>query len=336
MLQLQNSTPFAASLMVLPDHEGIDTLFTIVKGTFALTGAVDAAEEQVPVTLADEHHGDPGKSSIRAPSDVCLGKPGTDVLLLGSAWAPESRPAWQMDVSLTVGPLTKTVRVLGDRVWDSGSAGTAMSWVAPFVRMPLVWERAFGGADATDKGPATEPRNPVGAGFRAPRGTKPLAGMPLPNVEDPGAMISSWSDRPPPAGFAPVAGHWEPRKSFAGTYDEAWEKHRAPYLPKDFDARFFHVAPAGLAASGYLRGGEPVEVRGASPNGLLRFFLPALRVRVAHRLDSAAEERPAMLDTVIIEPDVARLVMVWRSAFPCDKRVLRVREVHATAVPAVQ
>src|SRR5919108_183167 len=87
-------------------------------------------------------------------------------------------------------------------------------------RKPLVWERAFGGTDVTPKGPTAEPRNPVGAGFRAPDGQKPLAGMPLPNLEDPFAPISSWKDRPAPACFAPIAENWQPRLSYAGTYDD--------------------------------------------------------------------------------------------------------------------
>src|SRR3712207_9360361 len=82
------------------------------------------------------------------------------------------RSAWQMDVRVSVGPASKTVRVFGDRVWDAGPAGAATKWVAPFERMPLVWERAFGGADQTDRGPTADPRNPVGTGFRAPNGAK--------------------------------------------------------------------------------------------------------------------------------------------------------------------
>jgi len=327
MLQLTNSTPFQAQLMALPDQHGIDTLFTVVKGTFAIGASPSVADEQVPVVLADEHEGDPAASSIRVPSDVCLEKPGTDVLLSGSAWAPGGKPAWQMDVSVSVGPVAKTVRVFGDRVWD---AGGAMGWVASFVRMPLVWERAFGGTDQTKDGPTAEPRNPVGAGFRAPQGVKPLAGLPLPNIEDPLALISSWKDAPPPAGFGAVAPHWLPRRKYAGTYDEAWQTKRAPFLPTDFDPRFCQVAPLDLVVQGHLRGGELVEVRGVTATGVLRFPLPTVRVQAEYRLENATEVRPAVLDTVIIEPDANRLVMVWRAALPCDKKVFKVREVAAS------
>jgi hypothetical protein len=330
MLQLKNLTPFTAKIMLLGNRSGIDTLYAVIKATFTIGDSLALADAQVPVILTDQHHGDPAASSIRVPSDVSLEKPGTDVLLSGSAWAPGGTPTWQTDVSMSVGPVAKSVRVFGDRVWDAGAAGAAVAWVTPFVRMPLTWERAFGGTDQTDKGPTAEPRNPVGAGFRAANGAKPLAGLPLPNVEDPAALISSWKDAPAPAGFGAVSPHWLPRRTYAGTYDEAWQKTRAPYLPDDFDPRFCQIAPLGLVTGQHLRGGEVVDLRGVTPNGALRFVLPAVAVQATYRLDSGAESRSAALDTVLIEPDARRLIMVWRASLSCDKKALKIREVEAT------
>jgi hypothetical protein len=333
VLQIKNATPFKAMLMLLPDATGVDTLFTVVKATFRIGETFGLADEQVPVTMADKYYGEPGTSSIRVPSDVCLEKPGTDVLLVGSAWSPDAKPAWQMDVSVAVGSVAKTVRVSGDRVWDSHAGGATVSWVAPFTRVPLAWERAYGGTDETEKGPVADRRNPVGTGFRAPKSSRPLVGLPVPNIEDPSAPISSPSQSPPPAGFAPVAPHWLPRASYAGTYDDVWTKTRAPYLPHDFDSRFFHVAPVGLAAP-RLHGGEPVDLRGVTPNGRLQFVLPTIRVRADYRFDRGVETRFADLETVILEPDDSRLVMVWRASLACDKKGLKVREVETTFAPA--
>lgn len=334
MLQIRNATPFKAMIMLLPDAAGIDTLYTVVKATFRIDDPECPADEQVPVVMADEHFADPATSSIRAPSDVGLGKPGTDVLLIGSAWAPDARPTWQMDVSVAVGSLGKTVRVFGDRVWDGRSGVATMSWVAPFTRMPLVWERAYGGADDTERGRSAEPRNPVGTGYLAAKATRPIDGLRVANVEHPASLISGPGDRPAPAGLAPVAPHWSPRVSFAGTYDDAWQASRAPYLPEDFDARFFHVAPDGLSSPAPLQGGEPVELRGVTPDGLVQFTLPRRRVRVDYRLEHGVEARFARLETVLFEPDAGRFVMVWRAALPCDKRALKIREVGTSVLAA--
>jgi hypothetical protein len=332
VLQLANTTPFAATILLMPDPDGIDSLFTIVKGTFVLGERTVVADEQVPIAPAPQYHGEPDTSSIRVPADVSLVKPATDVLLLGHAYAPAGRATTQMDVALALGPLRKQVRVFGDRYWDASEVGAVATWPAPFEAMPLVWERAFGGADRVGAELHAEMRNPVGAGFRVADGEKPLHGLPLPNLEDPAQLIGSWKDAPPPACFAPVAAHWEPRRRYAGTYDEAWQTQRAPYLPTDFDPRFFQLAPPDLIAPGYLVGGEVGELHGVTPAGLLRFRLPAVQLRVAFHLGDAPEERPARLDTVIVEPDAGRLTLVWRAVLACDKQALRVRKVETSIV----
>jgi hypothetical protein len=79
-----------------------------------------------------------------------------------------------------------------------------------------------------------------------------------------------------------------------------------------------------------LEGGETVEVIGMQPDGPLQFVLPTIRPRVRFHLNGHSEERPVMLDTVIIEPTVRRLQLVWRAALPCDKKTLKVREIEAT------
>ena len=75
-------------------------------------------------------------------------------------------------------------------------------------------------------------------------------------------------------------------------------------------------------------------MRGATPNGVLQFQLPLLQVRATYRLDRGVHDRPAVLDTIVIEPNVGRLVMVWRASLPCDKRGLKVREVEPVVARA--
>lgn len=332
MLQLVNPTPFVAKLMLLGNERGIDTLYTLVKATFTTEGPRLLAETQLPIALVDEFYGAPLTSSIRTPSDVSIGKTGTDILVRGSAWAPDGVPAWQMDVSITVGATSKTVRVFGDRVWEGDSTAATIGWVAPFLRMPLVWERAYGGTDNTERGPSAEPRNPVGVGFRAAKSLTPVVGRPLPNIEDPRSLITSPSDTPVPTGFAPLAAHWVPRRLHAGTYDENWQKTRAPYLPDDFDLRFCQLASSDLMLPNYLQGGEVAELCGMTPTGLMRFQVPQIGVKATYELDKDSVTIPACLDTLLVEPDEQRFAVVWRAALPCDKKVLKVREVAVDLV----
>ncbi len=84
MLQVKNETPFVPGLSVLPDLDGVDTLYVSVKATFEIGAqGVRVAEKQLPVVAADEPWGKPGESSVRYAGEVHPLKPATDVVLVG-------------------------------------------------------------------------------------------------------------------------------------------------------------------------------------------------------------------------------------------------------------
>ncbi|WP_284615961.1 DUF2169 family type VI secretion system accessory protein [Aquabacterium humicola] len=332
MLQVDNQTPFGAALSVFPDVRGVETAYLVLKATFQFASrGPKLAEKQIPLLAADVFWGDPQSTSLRAGGDFAPSKPATDVLLVGRAIAqtPGTRVA---DVRLRVGPVAKVVRVFGDRRWERSGQTLVPSAPQPWERVPLRWEYAFGGIAAAAPGqdPSQrehEPHNPVGRGVAGPD-PMALAGQLLPNLEDPAAPIASPQDRPRPAGFAPVAPSWMPRRAYAGTYDAAWQRERAPYLPLDFDPRYFQLAPAGLVAPGHLQGGEPVELDGFTLGGPLRFTLPQLTLDTDFHFDGRWQPRPPLLETVLFEPDQGRFQMLWRAALPVDKKLLRLAEVR--------
>ena len=55
--------------------------------------------------------------------------------------------------------------------------------------------------------------------------------------------------------LGPLGRHWQARVGFAGRYDDAWLAERFPFLPTDFDERYFQSAPADQWTD-HLRGGE--------------------------------------------------------------------------------
>jgi hypothetical protein len=323
VLQLQNETPFKATIAVLPDRAGIDTLYVIVKGTVSLFPSLSLAKEQVPPTMADEYYGEPAVTSLRAMSEMHIGKAGTDVLLIGSACAPEKRPVKQIEVSLSVAERRKSILVTGDRVWRDGRPSAPRV----FETMPLVWERAFGGWHRKGDKVEAEERNPVGCGFAAGRSSGEMEGQPVPNLEDPAAPMSKLGDKSTPACLAPIAPSWLPRRSFAGTYDEAWQRRRAPYLPDDFDPRFFQSAAPEFVFDRFLLGGEPVQVTGVSPEGPIRFNVPNGKLHVAVTMSGAEHEPPPHLETLTIEPDQNRACFTWRAALACDRQALKVERI---------
>jgi hypothetical protein len=213
VLQFKNKTPFKGTISLFPDVHGIDTMFAIVKGTFSIgsDARLNVADEQVPVIMAPKYHGDPASSSLAEASDLSLMKPSTDVLVLGDACAPKGRPAYAVDVSVSVGPVRHAARVVGDRIWETDGLSYRATPPQSFLTVPLMWERAFGGRDKTDKGVREEPRNPAGTGFRMSNGHESIEGLALPNIEDPRDPVISWKHRPDPVCFAPIAANWEPR-----------------------------------------------------------------------------------------------------------------------------
>jgi hypothetical protein len=323
VLQLENRTPFKATIAVLPDRAGIDTLYVVVKATATLRPTLSLSEVQVPLAMADEYYGDPAASSLRIVSDMHIGKPGTDVLLVGSAWAPDRRPVSGLHVSMSVDDRRKTIQVMGDRVWRDGRPSNPQ----PFESMPLVWERAFGGWHRRGDQVLAEERNPVGCGFAGGRSAAEMEGLAVPNLEDPEAPLQQVGEAPTPACLAPVAPSWLPRRGCAGTYDQAWQRSGAPYLPKDFDPRYFQCAAPEFVFDRYLQGGEPVDVSGVLPDGPLTFAVPELRLAVAVTVAGAQEEPPVNLETISIEPDANRLCLTWRASVPCDRKALKVEKI---------
>lgn len=329
MLQILNKTPFEAALALVTDQHGAERVAVALKGTFKIPlrhGEVRLADEQFPVFYADEYYGEPGKSSIKYPVDVVLGKVNTDVGLVGMAHSPNGKPVKRLPICLRVGQLKRTIMVTGDRQWEKRILlpGFHMTDPVPFEEMPLIYERAFGGVDSThkrEKKHGWDKRNPIGTGFRLNEDA--VENHRLPNLEDPNHLISHWKDKPPVAGHGFIDGSWEHRLKFAGTYDDAWLKNQFPLLPTDFDWRFFNSAAPELTAKGFLKGGEPVQLVNLSPRGVLEFNLPRLEINFMFRLGESRNYRKADLQTVVFEPDEDRFYMVWGKSFCVGKQPSR-------------
>ncbi|MGK4001621.1 DUF2169 domain-containing protein [Sorangium sp. So ce1036] len=221
-----------------------------------------------------------------------------ELLVTGRCYPPGrvARPASSVRVQL--GPIDKSLYVIGDRTW--GLLG--MSDPAPFTEMPVTWRNAFGGAGFA--------RNPLGKGH----GDRSAA---LPNIESPRHLIRARDDRPSPAGLDGYDITWPQRSSKIGTYDAAWRDESFPGFARDLDPTMFNMAPDDQQIDGFFRGDEafvvenmhPDEPRmeGALPGVASRCFV-CLRTR-----DGVVIREPAMkLDTVRLFPHRERGVVLFR------------------------
>jgi hypothetical protein len=317
MWAVTNETPFRAERAFARDADGAEVWIVAVRATFTFDagGRVAVADAQEDVCRAPVYLGEPGRSSLRYDTDLVRTKPGTDVVLHAHAHAPGGRPAHAVDVGVSVGPLTKWLRVVGDRVWVDGWRGRAAGEPAPFVSLPIRYERAWGGplpgADARD------PHNPVGVGAEGPA---------VPNCQFLDDTLRGGHDGRAPAGFGPIPGDWQPRARLAGTYDAAWERERQPLVPADFQDAFFRCAPADQQVPGFLHGGEEVVLTNLTPEGLVRFRLPRVALGFRTRVDGGTTHHRGQLHTVILEPEARRFMMVWQTALPCHHTLYTLKE----------
>lgn len=308
----------------MDDRSGRDVMVVIAKLTYAVapTGQVSLAVPPSPIRAADVPSSDKPNASIRYPSDLVDDKPGTDVVLLGTAYPPRGREVTDQIVSLRVTgaqhALQKSVRVFGARVWHSGVLGITPGPAAPLGPTPLVYELTYGGVDDTDhRGVTIDRRNPAGTGHMTDRNR--LLGLPAPPIE--GLRPTVGGAGFAPAGFGAIAITWEPRVSRFGTPDTKWRRDRAPARPLDFDPRFNSCASPDLWSETPLRGDEVFEILGATPSGSWIFRLPTYRPLFRSLIRGVATELRTHLDLCLIDADAGRVELTWRASTPMPRRV---------------
>lgn len=332
MWTLTNQTPYAAERSWVRDKDGAEVWLVAVKGTFdiLLDGTTKLSEEQEKVVLAPIFSGNPQSSSLLNDTDLPHKKIATDVLIQGHVYAPEGKPVTSLSAGFKVANIKKILHVTGDRIWFDSIIGTSISDPKPFIKLPITYERAFGGMDLMDddeKKHDWDLRNPAGCGFATK--ANHLIGKLIPNFEYPNELISNWKQRPSPAGFGPIAGHWHPRVKLAGTYDENWEKTRLPLLPEDFNEKYYQSAPDDQQTTGYLKGGELIQLLNLTSNSKLQFLLPRIFLAFTTYFDDGSqEEHRAVLHTVILKPDILKVVMVWHTHLPCHHKVLKLNNTN--------
>jgi hypothetical protein len=338
-MELLNATGMQAGYTLGMDPDGRERIVVAVKGTFTMPksqGELELAETQVPLVMADQHTGEPGFSATLYESDFAPFKPRCDVLLNGAAYAPGGHPVQSVEVSLRVGRLKKSFNVVGNRRWQKSLFSVKADFAEPFTRMAISYDCAYGGVDADAEQPENKKaysENPVGIGYLPLTRRDALVGKRLPNTEQVGTPISTPADSYRPMSFGPVGRQFQSRLRYAGTYDQGWLDNTFPFLPTDFDPRYYQAAPADQQID-YLQGKEEVELVNLTPEGRTRFRLP--RVEVPVEFTNASFERStssAMLDTVIIEPDNRRVMLVWRSSMALRRNVFEVPQAVVGHMP---
>jgi len=316
-MEIINRTPFQAKNTLLQDINGRDQLVVAVKATFTINddGSLSIADEQCQVNMENEFSGEPDSSSMIQECEATLPKLSTDVIVNGSVWGGAG--VTQLNAGIRIGDLKNVCRVFGKRRWVKNLGRTSISDPESFEKISLVYENSFGGVDISHEDSSRhemDHRNPVGCSFVAKKSSLSCEEIRVPCIEDPSQLLSSFGDRPSPVGFGFLPPLWQPRLSFAGTYDQQWQDERAPQLPEDFNQQFYNSANPKLISSRYFRGGELVELVNIGKLRQQRFELPRIDLEIVNV--SSAKKRTvlkAKLNTVFIEPDESRVSLLWKA-----------------------
>jgi len=280
-----------------------------------------------------------------------------EVILLGSAFAPKGKPIESMTVSLTVGKHKRKLVVFGDREWirekDSDKDKALISKSKPFTRMPLTYEKAFGGScevflDKDSAVTVADPINRAGRGFDFESIAKGISeqfytakGYPifdetrcLPNVEHPDQLIKKWDDVPTPACWATVpmdTGIHAKRSMDISNININQENPLDSDFPKSLpltEGAFHRASPEWIID--VPENGARVILEGLTPEDILKFVLPQLRIFVDYIVGERNGVRELAPQMLVLLPDEKRFYVVYRHIFnveyqPGMERSMRLR-----------
>lgn len=277
----RNDTPFAALAFEQVHRDGYSMAVIVARGIYALSksGELTLAGEQ-KLVLADEYEGDPHETPLVRVGDLIPFKPKADITVIGAAYPPGGEPSARWRSGIKVADHAYLLRVHGNRVWEpTAPAAPARSWrlgqAGAIGHASLDYRHAAGGPVIGDPMRGESRFNPRGGGILHPEHTPAETRLTAPVIDSEEQPVTDPFAEPEPQGTAPIPPFWRFRRQYAGTYDEAWKRHRHPQLPEDFDYRFYQTAHPKLIYPGYLRGDEPVKLAGLVPGGgRLDFDLP--------------------------------------------------------------
>jgi hypothetical protein len=230
-------------IQVLPafDFEGRAVAVVVAKASWTVgeDRIPRPSEAPEPVLLADVlvEGDDPRVSPILLESDAALLKQKTDLVIHGTAHAPDQQAAPTFDVSVSLAGQRRTLLVHGPRraVWQkpSGKKPTAPVFTSPtpIRRVAVDFRNAYGGMarfripDTDDVFEVPCPVNPLGKGYCIQNSPEALEGLELPQIEDPETPITpetlvripgDMDTLPVAAGFGVYGSAWIPRMAWFG------------------------------------------------------------------------------------------------------------------------
>ncbi len=308
-MKFVNETPLPAAMVPNGEEDDrITTLFLCAITYRIAPGKLEVVPGRRPLVL---------DSRSKVPNDAMFSKEAVGVCATGFVYPRKGDRAREATASLRVGSSEMNIVVFGTRIWQRGALGGLVpSSPIPFERVPMSWESAYGGV-TTEPAAVVEmdgeeafvpeheagyPLNFDGKGFYTDEAR--AVDQPLPQLEDPAALVRRWDDRPEPVCLAPYP---------------LWGGMRAKYMMKGQELDMTGVRKLGSRAAprttfDAIAAGTEIVLSGMLPGGaVLSFGVPRTPVVVSMSVGSRIETIVPRLDAVDIDAEDREVRFVYRA-----------------------
>lgn len=326
------ANPYPVPAFIFQQYNNRAELIAVItaKATYEISTPCELTflKEQPEILLVDEYTGpETPPAHLVRQADFIPFKPATDVTVLARAFSPTRKPQNSWVCSIKVAGREVALQVHGPRFWSwSEEGGTWELGSAESVPdVALSYYKSFGGATHQSKNDVRpfdcHRFNPIGPGVLNEYSRENGKKFSAPQIESPNDPIVDWKRDYVPRGLAPIAPVWRFREQYTGTYDKTWLETRHPFLPPDFDYRFYNCAHPDLVFSPYLTGGESVTLSHLHPHfSSIELTLPKLILSAAAEYENEhhQEQKFLVLDGVhfdLLRPGKPHLTMTWRTHF---------------------
>ncbi|NRB81342.1 MAG: DUF2169 domain-containing protein [Saccharospirillaceae bacterium] len=230
--------------------------------------------------------------------DPGMPKPQSEFLVSGKFFANDGTPVEAGKVSIQLGKVKKELLVFGERQWLNGFPTNP----EPMTELELDYHNAYGGLELD--------LNPIGKGFNSEL---------LPQIENPNSIVTTNTEKTPPAGFTPLDYSWPQRTQYSGTYGDDYLEKYFPGYPADMDWHSFMMAPEDQWFDGFFEGTERFQIKNMHPEHRVQTGqLPGLFARCFIEKSSVESDSKTFseillnLDTVWFCPEKEIAQLIWR------------------------
>src|SRR5262249_37294671 len=132
--------------------------------------------------------------------------------------------------------------------------------------------------------------------------------------------------RPEPIGFGPVPRFAAERAQYAGTYDLHWMDNVLPFLPADFDDRYYLAAPRDQQLDA-LPEGTAFACLNMNESGTFRVRRPKRSAPVGFMFAGRTRVATLAPATMTLQPHQGQMTLLGRAPTVLPRKFTRLREI---------